>query len=112
MTSHEYAQELQKTAEHLLARPNVKFPNGPYCFVGFYEKEEFVAAVRAMGTGKKEFASCDDLHFTPTGICLTLSIARSKVCRKIQDVKWECMPVLSDEEVQQLGQEQDKSIPF
>ena len=113
MTSHEYANELKKTAEHLLSRPEVEFDTKPFLFVGFYEKAPFVAAARAMGSGKKEFSSCDDLHFTPDGTCLTLSIARSLVCRKIQDVKWECEPLLSESEIEQLvKQQQDESIPF
>lgn len=111
MTSHEYAAELQKTVDHLLSRPEVEFTNSPFLFVSFYEKEKFVAAARAMGSGKKSFSSCDDLHFIPHGTCLTMSISRSLVCRKIQDVKWECEPILSNEEVEQLG-EPVEGMPF
>lgn len=103
MKSHEFAAELQKTVEHLLSRPDVDFETGkPFLYVGFYQKDQFVAAARAMGSGKKEFSSCNDLHFTPNGTCLTLSISRSKVCRKIQDVKWECEPLFSEDEITEL----------
>jgi hypothetical protein len=103
MTSHEYAEELKKTVEHLLARPDVEFESGPFLYVSFWEKEKFIAATRAMGSGKKEFSSTDDLHFMPVGTCLTMSIGRDTVCRKIQDVKWECEPLLSEEEVAAVG---------
>jgi hypothetical protein len=114
MTSHEYARELQKTVEHLLGRPEVDLDSQPYLFISFWDKKIFTAAALAMGSGKKEFSN-DDLHFTPSGTCMTFTIARSKVCRKIQDAKWECEPILSDTEVEQLGEVSvptDEDIPF
>lgn len=90
MTSHEYARELQKTVDHILARPDVPFDGGaPFLFLSFWEKEAFVVAARAMGAGIKKFQN-DDLHFEPTGTCITMVIPRATVCRKIQDAKWEC----------------------
>jgi hypothetical protein len=107
MKSHEFAAVLKTTAEHILNRPDVEFESSnPYVFAHFYEKAIFVKAAMAMGAGKKEFSNCDDLHFTPTGTCLTMVIPRNKLCRKIQDVKWECEPILSTEEVEQLAEEQ------
>jgi hypothetical protein len=116
MTSHEYARELQKTVEHLLGRPEVQFEDyaSPHQYISFWDKDKFVAAARAMGAGKKEFRD-SDLHFVPDGRCLVLSIGRDKVCRKIQDAKWECEPILSDTEVEQLGEVSvptDEDIPF
>jgi hypothetical protein len=112
MKSHEFATQLKVTAEHILNRPDVEIEsNSPFVFMSFWDKKLFVEVARTMGPGKKEFSSTNDLHYTPNGTCLTLSIPRDKVCRKIQDVKWECEPLLSAEEVDQLGKEQEE-MPF
>lgn len=102
MTSHEYARELQKTAAILLNRPEIAFPHGPYLYESYYDKEQFLEAVRAMGSGAKKFTE-HDFRFTPTDTCITMCISRSKVCRKVQEEKWECEPLLSEEEVSEIG---------
>lgn len=104
MNSHEYARELQKTVDHLLARPEVELENyaAPYQFLSFYDKDKFIAAARAMGSGKKEF-SRDELKFRPDGTCIIMSIGRDKVCRLVQEAKYECEPILSSYEVEELG---------
>ena len=103
MTSHEYAKELQKTVDHLLSRQEVEFESyaQPFLFVSFYDKEKFVSAVRAMGSGEKKFETVD-LRFEPNDTCLIMSIGKDKVCRKVQEAKWECDPLFSDEEIAQL----------
>lgn len=114
MNSHEYAKILHDTAEHLLSRPVVEVENEPFLYLGFWDKERFVTAARAMGSGQKRFTGTD-LRFKPDGTCLELSIGRDKVCRKIQDAKWECEPILSEVEVEQLGEEAvatDEDVPF
>ena len=111
MKSHEYAAELQKTIDHILSKPDLELEEhaGPHLYMYFYTKEKFIAFARAMGGGKKSFSNygSEELHFEPTGTCLLLSIARSLVCRKIQDVKWECEPLLSSEEIEQLGESEE-----
>jgi len=47
-----------------------------------------------LGSGIKQFSG-GDLHFKPNGTCLTLSISQDKVCRKVQEAKWECEPLFS-----------------
>ncbi len=102
MTSHEFARELQKTVDHLLARAEVEIDMRPYLYLSFYEKEKFLAAALTMGSGKKEFTE-HEFRFCPGGTCITMSIARSKVCRKVQEEKWECEPLFSEEEVGTVG---------
>ena len=38
------------------------------------------------------------VKFFPEGVNLELSVYRDVVCRKVQDVRWECLPLLSEEE--------------
>lgn len=101
MTSHEWAIELNKTANLLLSKPEVEMETNPYVFAWFYDKERFLSAVRAFGQGKKQFTE-HDFKFSVDGTVLTMTIARSKVCRKVQEEKWECEPLLSEEEVETL----------
>jgi len=111
MDSHQYAKQLKETAEHMLARPVFQLEeySNPHVYVSFYEKEKFVAAARSLGSGKKYF-SMDDLLYEPNGTCIVLVIGRDKVCRKIQDVKWECEPLLSTEEVEKLGEPSEQEV--
>lgn len=102
MKSHEFAEEMKRTADYLLSREDVEFCGQPFIFACFgTEKEKFLAAVRATIPGKKEISDWD-VSFKPTGTMLTMTIQRSAVCRKIQDVKWECLPLLSQEEDSQM----------
>jgi len=111
MDSHQYAKQLKETAEHMLARPVVELEehSTPHVYIGFWDKDKFVAAARSFGGGRKSF-SMDDLHYEPNGTCIILSIGRAKVCRKIQDVKWECEPLLSTEEVEKLGEPSGQEV--
>lgn len=105
MKSHEYAQKLADTARFLLSRPEFETEMEPWVYLGNYwtDKDKFLAAVKALGAGVKEWGK-DDLTFkvkSPAEI--VLSIQRSAVCRKIQEEKWECEPLLSPEEEAQIG---------
>lgn len=109
MDSHEYALELKKAAEFLLSRPRLDkmatYTEVPSIYLTYYSKEEFIAAVRAMGAGEKQIDD-SEVTFIPRGApVLRLSAARSLCCRKIQDEKWECEPLLSDDETAALGTE-------
>lgn len=107
MNSHEYAMKLKELAEFLLGKPDFNMPWGEkhaYTILSYWgSKDDFLGAVRALGEGTKEW-SRDDLTFVPSGTdMLHLQIARSKVCRKVQEEKWECEPLLSQAEEAQIG---------
>jgi len=100
MKSHELAEKLKETAAFLLSRPDVPLgwrdEHEPRLFVGFlYEKDAFIAAAKAFGSGEKRYDTYD-LTFIPAGApLLHLTIGRGVACRKVQEEKWECEPLLS-----------------
>jgi len=105
MTSHEYAKAMQHDAELLLSKPEFTVGSTGYMQNIFFwgDREGFLAAVRATGSGTKEWKD-DDLKFKPRGSNgLSFYISRSAVCRKVQDEKWECEPLLSEDEVAAVG---------
>lgn len=103
MRSHQFAERLKATAEFLLSRPEVELgwreEYEPTIYISYMnEKESFLQAARAFGSGRKSYDQWD-MRFTPKNAPqLQLSISRSAVCRKVQEEKWECEPLLSDEE--------------
>lgn len=101
MKSHEYAKQLKASVDRMLASPEVELDNTPHVFLFFYEKEQFLAAARAFGAGKKEYTE-NEFKYTPNGTRIIMSIARTKICRKIQEEKWECEPILSEQEITAL----------
>jgi hypothetical protein len=104
-TTHQWAKQLQETASHLLARPDLPISQyDPVLFTYFYDKKTFLATARAMGPGKKEHDK-HDFNFSPTGTCIRMSIARNIVCRKVQKEKWECEPLLSGAEEESIAEE-------
>lgn len=101
MTSREYAEQLRETAEILESRPEFEMPTTRVVVSYYGEKDKFIAAVRALKPGRKsidEDAQHGYVNFYPTGTCLRLYINRLAVCRKVQDAKYECEPLLSAEE--------------
>ena len=105
MNSHEYANKLKELAEFLLSRPEFETSTdrGPSIYQYFWSKEPFLAAVKALGAGTKEYDSTD-LNYSPAAFpYMKVSISRTKVCRKVQEEKWECEPLLSQEEEMQIG---------
>ena len=107
MTSHEYADTLDAMAKVLRDRPAFPVPdNMKTTWMPYYgDKEGFIAAVRALGAGRKEL---DENYYAFYPACfdgtLRVYADRSAVCRKVQDVKWECEPLLSDEEAASIGE--------
>ena len=100
-SSHEYAEKLKATAEWLLTKPEFELPNaGNSIYIGNYwtDKDKFIAAVKALAPGKKKFDGSDLEFQTTTPIILWIRVSRSVVCRKVQEEKWECEPLLSPEE--------------
>ena len=107
MKSHEYAEKLKAAAEFLLSRQDAEITpsdRSPFIPVSFYDKESFIAAVRAFGSGTKEWKS-DELVFTPNGPCeiFHLYIQRSTVCRLVRPAEYDCDAILSEQEVAELG---------
>lgn len=104
MNSHEYANKLKVVADALLSKPEFETPSKPTIRLYFWSnKTEFLGAVKALGAGNKEYTT-HDLDFTP--VCaegLSLTVSRSAVCRKVQEEKWECEPLLSEMEEAQVG---------
>lgn len=106
MTSHEYANRVKEIADFLLSRPEFDTGGSPHFFLSFYDKDKFLLAVKALGTGTKEFTtgSWPEVVFKPTGAEeIKVSVPRDKVCRKVQDAVWECEPLLSTGEIEQIG---------
>lgn len=96
-TSHEWARDLQKTAEFLFSKEDVEIGNIPVTHYGSYSsKEPFLKLVRALKPGRKT-TSQYYVNFFPTGVNLELSINRDLVCHRINP-EYECEPLLSKEE--------------
>lgn len=103
MTSHEAANKLSEMAEFLRSKPEFEIGRALTIYRHFWEKESFLAAVKALGSGEKVYDSTD-LNFVPAGCPdINISISRNKVCRKVQEEKWECEPLLSQEEEASVG---------
>lgn len=102
-SSHEYARKLQRIADALLFAPevdlNCTMPVGAWFWS---DKKKFLAAVRALGPGEKRYDN-SDLEYVLEGTEFKLKIHRDAVCRKVQDEKWECKPLLSPQEEAQVG---------
>jgi hypothetical protein len=107
MNSHEYANKLKELADFLLAKPEFETDAGPRISLYYWsQKEAFLGAVKALGKGRKEWTA-RDLDFRPDGlpdgVKLLLNIQRESVCRKVQEEKWECEPLLSQAEEAEIG---------
>jgi hypothetical protein len=97
-TSHDWARDLQRTAEFLLSKPEVEIDRIPTTVAWFFsDKVPFLALVRATIPGKKVING-NYVNFYPSGANLEFTVSRDLVCRKVQDVKYECEPLLSPEE--------------
>src|SRR5438046_2993487 len=103
MTSHEYAKRLHEIAEFLLDRPEFKTPSViKHIYMWFYNKEEFLGAVKSLGSGIKTYKDNELEYLTKCGR-VQLSIPRHLICRKIKEAEYECVPLLSQEEEATLG---------
>lgn len=109
-SSHDYARNLQSMAEALLSRPAFVLPWSeakPIQCMGFYadaDKQNFLDAVKALGSGKKEFSDSEvQFRAELSGGLLILSIPRNILCRLIRPAEYECIPFLTPEEEAQLG---------
>jgi hypothetical protein len=102
-TSHDWARQMQQTAEYLLSRPEVEIGRTiPSTYISFYgDKKKFIDLVRATVPGRKSMDQWN-VAFIPSGAPIHISINRDAVCRKVQEVKYECEPLLSPEEEAQM----------
>lgn len=99
MTSHELAVKLFNTAKLLLTKQDVELPGveDAKITVEYYDREPFLNTVQVMGSGRKEFGSYH-FQFIPDNSILVFQVPRSQVCKKIQEEKWECVPLMNTEE--------------
>src|SRR6266852_4281093 len=101
ITTHDWARELQQTAEFLLSRDAVEIPKIPETRGWFFsEKEVFLNLVRALKPGKKD-VSDSYVDFLPHGAHIQLTVNRSLVCRRLNP-EYECEPLLSRAEEAEL----------
>lgn len=115
MKSHEYAVNLRRLADFLDSRPDFETATEKvYMFVSFYEKEPLVAAVKALGSGTKEFSG-DFLYFHPAindgKLMVRAEAPRNKVCRLVREAEYDCEPLLSPTEISTLAPDAD-DMPF
>ena len=114
MKTREVATLLRNFADFLDSRPEFNtesvvsamqhYPEelGLYTHIGFWDKDKFVAAVKAIGSSTKAYTDGDypTLVVTANGFPIELSISRDKVCKKT--VTFDCEPLFSEEEVRSL----------
>lgn len=108
MKSHEYADALDTFSAYLRGKPEFDTGNAKvYLWGSFYgkeAKEQFLTAVKAVGSGKKEFTN-EYIYFFPDiddRILLRFEAPRNLLCRKIKEAEYECDPLLSDNELASL----------
>ena len=105
MTSHEYAKKMQELAEFLLARPEFEAEGRPFVYLYYYQKEPFLAAIRAIGAGEKEWTDTE-IRFKPKGIpedtAMQIYAPRDKLCKLVRAAEYDCEPLLSPGEVEAL----------
>jgi hypothetical protein len=94
----EFCDALVEIAEFLEANPDCPLPNG-FLYEGFYDREEFLAAVKALAKGGKVEKLADSAekeypryrvvrHFGP--IKIEFDIARKQICRLVSPAVYDC----------------------
>lgn len=105
-TSHDFATELELMAQWLRSRPAFSWPRtvSNYTPIHTWDKEEFVACVKGLGTGTKEFTD-SEVKFTVTvgQSKIVVMVPRNKVCRLVRPAEYDCEPFLSQSEEESLG---------
>jgi hypothetical protein len=101
MNTREYAARIRAHADELDCLPTFEVPNyfseSHKTLSYFYSKDDFVEAVRALGSGTKEIKD-DKMLFRPSGASFALEIERSVVCKVVKPAEWSCEPWLTDEQ--------------
>ena len=103
MDSHDYANQLLNISTFLKLRPAFPVPNWmgqlQYIHYGF-AKKDFLAAVKALGSGTKNFSDSNSVEFMPTdGMGFSVRVDRDRVCRKVKEAEYECESLLSEGEL-------------
>lgn len=99
MNSHEYASAMRKLADLLESRPQFTVPGSATKFFCFYNKEHFLAAVKALKPGIKEYKNGDlGFNVTHSDVDIVLSIPRERVCTLVTPAVYDCEPLLTPEE--------------
>ena len=105
MTSHEYAKKLNELAAWLGARAEFATDySNVYMFIRLSERDQVVEAVRACGSGKKDFSDTEFCFTpdTPENTQVTIKCPRNKVCTLVSPAKYDCEPLLTPEEAAAL----------
>ena len=119
MNTRDYAAQLRAHADELDSLPEFETPDyfseNQKTFSYFYGKDEFVAAVRALGAGTKEIKN-DKMLFRPANVSFALEIERSVVCKMTKPAEWSCEPWLTDEQQvvidKAAAETSEEGIPF
>lgn len=118
MTSREWTERIRELANEIDKFPEFEVPGymNDYgrTISYFYDKTEFVAAVRALGVGSKVIKD-DKVSFTPKGAAFCIEAERSAVCKMVKPAQWSCEPWLTDSEVEAIGTAAsitDEGVPF
>jgi hypothetical protein len=100
MNSHEYAKRQLEEANYLLNKPAFDVPNyikaKSYLWYMF-EKDHFLAAVKALGPGRKEIGD-EYVEYHPTDAPLYIRIERNSVCKLVKPAEYDCEPFLKPED--------------
>lgn len=104
MNSYQYANKLKDIADFLLSKPNFEADSGPTLYMYFGgDKARFVRAAKAVGPVTKKYTD-RDFELRPVDHPeLVIYASRNAVCRKVQEEKWECEPLLSADEETEIG---------
>lgn|SRR5215831_11399992 len=115
MTSHEYAVKLLEVVRLLQTSAEFEMPvytktyveNHGIDHIRYYaDKELFLKAVRAVGSGKKIAGEDDSFTFAAADGLLRLSVNRDAVCRLVKPAvpaEYECEPLLSQAEEAEIS---------
>jgi hypothetical protein len=104
MTSHEYATELKKLADEMLACPDFQLGwSDDTCTLGIgASKDELLAFAKNLRPLRKEYSDTQIKLFFGSGrITAEISADRTVACRIVEPAKppvYECDPLLAPEE--------------
>ncbi len=112
MKTRELVPFLQTLADFLASAPEFDIENcasilrgykenSPNLYINYYDRDKFVAAVKALGSCTKRYTGgYPSLEVTAKAFPIQLTISRDKVCKKT--VVYDCEPLFSEEEVESL----------
>ena len=112
MNTQELVNIFRSFADFLESRPDfdiegcvsviVGYKESPHVYINFYDRDKFVAAVKAIGNATKKYTDGDypKLEVTAEAFPIVLCISRDKVCTK--KVTYDCEPLFSEEEANAL----------